>query len=187
MRNCPHNYYRGWILSGWLHCVQKLNPSKWIRYMTAAIFVFMVYIPMAEAQVEDTTRVETKIPERIESNRYNNIIHTPYNMNVLSPGMNLYRLNDQGTTYGFYRRLNYQGAREFILAEDTGYDPYGPEWERKLNAELIAILQATFKEQSSILQTLARIAPFLGFGFFERYELPPPPRIEHPDQEPVEY
>ncbi|TVR35508.1 MAG: hypothetical protein EA390_01500 [Balneolaceae bacterium] len=166
--------------------MQKLKLSTWIRYMTAAIFMFMVYIPMAEAQVEDTTRVERKIPERIESQRHNTIIHTPYNMNVLSPGMNQYRLNDQGTTYGFYRRLNYQGAQEFIMTEDTGYDPYGPEWERKLNADLIAILQATFKEQSSILQTLARIAPFLGFGW-NRYEPPPPPRIEHPDSEPVEY
>lgn len=185
MRNSPY-FFTGCIQSGWLHCMQKQRPSIWVRLITIAMFLFMVYIPMAEAQVEDTTRVERKIPERIESNRYNNIIHTPYNMSIFSPGMNQYQLNDKGTTYGFYRRLNYQGPKEFILTEDTGYDPYGPEWERKLNAELMAILQATFKEQSSILQTLARIAPFLGFGFFERYELPPPPRIEHPDKVPAE-
>ena len=184
MRNSPY-FFTGCIQSGWLHCMQKQRPSIWVRLITIAMFLFMVYIPMAEAQVEDTTRVERKIPERIESNRYNNIIHTPYNMSIFSPGMNQYQLNDKGTTYGFYRRLNYQGPKEFILTEDTGYDPYGPEWERKLNAELMAILQATFKEQSSILQTLARIVPFLGLGW-NRYEMPPPPRIEHPDKVPAE-
>jgi hypothetical protein len=164
----------------------KYQPSLWLRFITIALLFLFIYAPVTEAQVEDTTRTERKIPERIELNRYNNIIHTPYNMGISPLGMNQYRLHDSGTSHGFYRRLYYQGAKEFIMSEDDRYDPYGPEWERKLNAELMAIVAELFKEQNSMLQTLSRIMPFLGFGFFERYELPPPPRIENPDLLPVE-
>lgn len=182
-------YYRlfaGWI-QNWLTSFKVKYPAKvCLKLLTMAMFLLYINVPMAEAQVEDTTRVERKIPEQIESNRYNNIIRAPYNMNIFSPGLNQYRLNDQGTSYGFYRRLNNQGTREFMFSEDSRYYPYGPEWERELNEQLMAILQATFKEQSGILKALARIAPFLGFGFYERYELPPPPRIEDPDRVPAE-
>ena len=138
------------------------------------------------AQQEDTTRTERRFEDMRETTRHNTIIRTPYQMNILPDGVSRYQLNDAGTMHGFYRRLSYMDAGDFLLGDDGIYDPYGPEWERELNEAIYIILQATFKEESNILRTLARLAPFLGFGFFERYELPPPPRIEHPDKVPDE-
>jgi hypothetical protein len=177
-------FFKKWIQIGLIYR-EKSKESIILGLITTLMLLF-IFVPIAEAQVEDTTRTERRVPERIESNRYNSIINTPYNMSITSSGMNQYRLNDSGTRYGFYRRLNYQGAEEFLLSEDERYNPYGSEFERELNEKLMAILQEIFKEQSDILRTLSRIAPFLGFGFFERYELPPPPRIEDPDLVPVE-
>jgi hypothetical protein len=165
---------------------RAVKPIGVFRCLILSLILIGGSVSIAVAQVEDTTRIERKVPEEIRSNRYNSIITTPYNADLFPSGLNQYRLNDQGTSYGFYRRLNHQGTREFMFSEDSRYYPYGPEWERELNEQLMAIVQATFKEQSGILKALSRIAPFLGFGFFERYELPPPPRIEDPDRVPVE-
>lgn len=155
----------------------RFKISKLFMPFNAAvlIFVFGFFAPVF-AQDEDTTRVR-QIPELPETNRYNNFINTPY-QSPLSPGdMERYNFNGVEGSYLFHRRLRYMSAEDFLFSEEDRYDPYGMEWEKGLNANLMTVLHATFKEQNRALQRLARILPFLGFGFFEPYEVPVVPRM----------
>ncbi len=163
--------------------------SKYSSFLSKFLFLTVLLLVLAGSfslvygQVEDdTTRAERRGPEQIEEVRHNTFINTPNQMDIPEEDMNRYQISDYNNMYGFYRRLQSQSPRDFLLSEEAGHYLYGPEWEREINAQLMAILQATFKEQNSILQVLSRIAPFLGFGFFEEYEVPVVPRNEDPDR-----
>lgn len=174
-----------------MHRIARSEPTDagCLKFSGAALLLFSLLFmvsPVVYAQQEDTTRTERRFHDRPETTRHNMILRTPFQMDILPDGTSRYRLNDAGTMHGFYRRLQYMDAGDFLLGDDGLYEPYGPEWERELNEALHTLLSLTFKEENTILRTLARLAPFLGFGFFERYELPPPPRIEHPDKVPDE-
>jgi len=156
--------------------------SKFLTLTGLLIFMAGSFTFVQAQAEEDTTRAERRGPEQIEEVRHNTFINTPMQMEVPDAEMNRYQISDYNNMYGFYRWLQYQSVRDFIMSQDAEYNLYGPEWEREINAQLMAILQATFKEQNSILQVLSRIAPFLGFGFFEEYEVPVVPRNEDPNR-----
>ncbi len=146
-------------------------------------FVSFGFISEVQAQVEDdTTHVERELEERPETDRYNDFIMAPYQIDIPESQIERYRLYDFQSPHRFYRRLQFYGIADFLLDEDEEYNMYGPEWERQLNENLALVLSSTFKEQNSILQLLSRIAPFLGFGFFEPYEVPVVPRMEDGDR-----
>lgn len=134
------------------------------------------------AQVEDdTTRVIREGPEETQVQiPFSPLM--PYQITIPQFNIDQYELNDYDGTYTFFRRLQFMSPGEILMAEDEWYQQYGAEWERELNANLNALLAMTFKEQNSILRMLARIAPFLGFGFFEEYEVPIVPRIDDGDR-----
>lgn len=157
------------------------------RYV--GIFVFVVLISMwvtdLHAQVEeDSTRIEREGPEQPEVIRHNTFINTPYQTGISESYMSRYQINDYDSNYNFFRRLRHQTTEDFILGKDEGFNPYGLEWEQMINENLMAILDATFKEKSDFLRLLSRIAPFLGFSFYEPYEVPVVPRMEDPDVTP---
>lgn len=161
--------------------------GKYIRYF--GIFAFLVLISMGvtdlHAQVEeDSTRIEREGPEQPEVIRHNTFINTPYKTGITESYMSRYRINDYDSNYNFFRRLRHQSVEDFILSKEEGFNPYGLEWEQMMNENLMAILDATFKEKSDFLRLLSRIAPFLGFSFHERYEVPVVPRMEDPDLTP---
>jgi hypothetical protein len=176
-------YCVGWIRETG---IQKMIEGRCYTcsvFMAGLMLFFLGCFAEVHAQVEDdTTRVEREGPERTETERYNDFIITPYQIDIPGSQMERYRLHDFGSTYSFYRRLQYYGIEDFLFDDDQEFNMYGPEWERELNEHLAMILSATFKEQNSILQLLSRIAPFLGFGFFEPYEVPIVPRIEDGDR-----
>jgi hypothetical protein len=152
-------------------------------FITGIFLILSGSATLLYAQVEDdTTRVEREGPELPEEIRHNNFLHTPYQMDFSESEMNRYRISDYDNMYGFYRRMQYQSPQQVMMTMQASHERYGSDWENELNAQLIAILQATFKEQNSLLQMLSRIAPFLGFGFFEPYEVPVVPRNEDPDR-----
>lgn len=144
-------------------------------------FFSLIFTPVLYAQTEDTTRVERQGPEEIET-LLREYPLTPYHFDIPQFNIDLYRLDDYEGTHTFFRRLRYLSPGEILMAEDEWYERYGAEWEREINEQLAAILQATFKEKNSLLTMIQRIAPFLGFGFFERYEVPIVPRIEDGDR-----
>lgn len=132
------------------------------------------------AQVtEDTTSTNRVGPPQPEERGYNNYINTPYQHHISDEAMSRYSLYGIDSNYTFFKRLRTTSPEEMLLSEEERYNRYGPDWERQLNAQLISILRETFKEQNSFLQKLARIAPFLGFGFFEEYRHPVIPRIDN--------
>ncbi len=146
-------------------------------------FITFGWLPEVYAQVEDdTTRVERELEERPEAERYNDFLMIPYQIDIPDSQIERYRLYDFQSRYRFYRRLQFFGIADFLLDEDEEFNMYGPEWERQLNENLALVLSSTFKEQNSVLQLLSRIAPFLGFGFFEPYEVPVVPRMEDGDR-----
>lgn len=149
------------------------------------MLIFIGFAPSLYAQVEDTTRVEREGPEEIET-LLREYPATPYQIDIPQFNIDHYRLDDYDGTHTFFRRLRYLSPGEILMSEEEWYDRYGAQWEREINAQLSAILQATFKEKNSLLTMIQRIAPFLGFGFFERYEVPIVPRIDDGDRVYVE-
>lgn len=150
--------------------------------ITTLFLLVLVISPSLYAQTEqDTTRTTREGPEEIEQILPHTPL-TPYRITI--PGFNIdqYELNDYEGTHTFFKRLEYQNPGEILMAEKDWYERYGPEWERELNENLNALLAMTFKEQNSFLRMLSRIAPFLGFGFFEEYEVPIVPRIDDADR-----
>lgn len=161
--------------------------GKYAHYI--GIIVFTVLFSMMgsdlHAQVaEDSTRIEREGPEQPEVIRHNTFLNTPYQIGISESYMSRYQINDFDSNYNFFRRLRHQTVEDFIMGKEEGFNPYGPEWEQMINENLMAILEATFKEKSDFFRMLARIAPFLGFSFYERYEVPVVPRTEDPDVTP---
>ena len=144
---------------------------------------------MAIAQVqvaEDTSRVEREGPPPEEEVRHHNIIRAPFQSEIPEAEINRYRIRDYNDSYTFFRRLRTNSVEDFLFADEFANQRYGAEWEREINERLTAILEETFKEDSEFMRVLARLAPFLGFGFYERYLVPVVPRMEDPDLVPVE-
>jgi hypothetical protein len=169
--------------------ILKNHTNPCIHFLFGKICIFMViflgFTPLLVAQTEDTTRVERDGPEELET-LIREHPSTPYHINIPEFNIHHYRLDDYEGTHTFFRRLRYLTPGEILMTEEEWYDRYGAQWEREINEQLAAILQATFKEKNSLLTMIQRIAPFLGFGFFERYELPIVPRIDDADRVYVE-
>lgn len=138
---------------------------------------------LAHAQNEGIDSIKTKsdVLERIREALRDPASQTPYNIDIPESEVNRYDLKDYGSSHRFYRHLKYRTAEDYLMSEQEGYDPYGPEWERKLNENLMKVLRATFKEESEIMKIWKRIAPFLAFGIWEPYEVPIT-RVEHPQK-----
>lgn len=165
--------------------LKKLMDAKAITLITVFSFCLVVSTPLYAQVQEDTTRTEREGPEQLDFERFESPFDTPYQFRVPVSEMNRYRLDDFGTTHGFYRRLNYQGFGEFLMPSEERHDPYGEEWVQQINQDLITLLELTFSEESQFLSTIARIGRFLTLGFFEPYEVPIS-RIDDPDRSHIE-
>ncbi len=164
----------------------ECNYSRYFGIF-AFIVLFSIGVTDLRAQVaEDSTRIEREGPEQPEVIRHNTFINTPYQTGLSESNMSRYQINDYDSNYNFFRRLRHQSVEDFILSKEEGFNPYGLEWEQMMNENLMAILDATFKEKSDFWRLLSRIAPFLGFSFYERYEVPVVPRMEDPDLTPTQ-
>lgn len=164
-----------------------LIVGKFVRNLGIPAIVLLISMLTTDlyAQVaEDSTRIEREGPEQPEVIRHNTFLNTPYQTGISESNMSRYRINDFDSNYNFFRRLRHQNVEDFILGEEEGFNPYGAEWEQMINENLMTILEATFKEKSDLMRILSRIAPFLGFSFYERYEVPVVPRMENPDLTP---
>lgn len=135
---------------------------------------------------EDTSRVEREGPPPEEEVRPHNIIRTPFQSEIPETDINRYQIRDYDGSYTFFRRLRNESVEDFLFAEELANQRYGFEWEQEINQRLTEILGETFKEQNELMRVLARVAPFLGFGFYERYLVPVVPRMEDPDLVPVD-
>ncbi|MDR9363926.1 MAG: hypothetical protein RI575_01200 [Balneolaceae bacterium] len=166
----------------------KLTISEgW--FLRSLLLIFVISLCSATltfAQTEDSTeteRQELQEEETLESTPNEN--ETPYRMDLLESDINRYQLRDYGSTNRFYRQLEYMKPEEFLMRGEEGYQRYGEEWERKINEDLLAIIRATFKEDSEIMKLWKSIAPFLSFGIWEPYEVPIT-RVDYPSKVPVE-
>ena len=165
--------------------VQQLNyMALHLKHILLLSLLFLLAgVPRVFAQQEDTTRTERDVEERLELQRDTRTLHTPYQINLSPDDLNRYQLRDKGTQYGFHRRLNHLGPEGYFFNEEEHFDPYGPEWERMINEQILAILKAEFGEKSELLTRISRIARFFTFGFFEPYEVPIVPRFEEDHQQ----
>lgn len=154
------------------------------RTFTGVILITLGFASVALAQSEDSTKTPREFPEEQSAEQPQNPNAAPYQMDILQSDMNRYQLNDYGSTHRFYRQLNYRTPEDFLMSEEEGYNRYGAEWERKINEDLMAILRATFKEDSEIMRIWKSIAPFLSFGIWEPYEVPIT-RVEYDNKVPV--
>lgn len=145
----------------------------------------VVSIVQAQA-VEDTSRVEREGPPAENEVRHHNILRVPFQSEIPEDDINRYQIRDYDGSYTFFNRLRSESVEDFLFAEQLAKQRYGAEWEQEINERLEAILEETFKEESEFMRVLARLAPFLGFGFHERYLVPVVPRREDPDLVPVD-
>lgn len=166
-----------------LHLREK---RVWQRlFFILLVLLLTGLLSAAHAQVtEDTTRTEREVPELPPTGTHNNFLQVPYQHSILTPDLERYSLHGVDGKYTFHRRLRYSTVEDFMMGEEERYLTHDAEWVNGINMRLAAILSETFKEQNSFLQKLARIAPFLGFGFFEEYEVPIVPRQEYFNPEP---
>ncbi|MEX0944351.1 MAG: hypothetical protein WD513_05875 [Balneolaceae bacterium] len=164
------------------------NRQPKVKRLVCVVLISLFgFIPSLFGQVvEDTTRVDREGPPPDERVRYNTFIVNPYRSSILQSELNRFQVNDYDGRYTFFRRLRSQNTEDFLFAEEPGYHRYGAEWERELNENLMALLSETFKEESDLMRMLARIAPFLGFSFYEPYLVPVVPRTEDPDLVPID-
>lgn len=136
-------------------------------------------------QTGDTTRTEQQ--ELQEEGLFERTLEeneATYQMDVLPSDINRYQLRDYGSSNRFYRQLEYMKPEEFLMRGEEGYQRYGEEWERKINEDLMAIIRATFKEDSEIMKVWKSLAPFLSLGIWEPYEVPIT-RVEFDQKVPV--
>ncbi len=134
-------------------------------------------ISTALSQTEDTTRIDRQVPERFD--RQAPTFRSPMNIDIPESSMSRYRINDPDGNYTFHLRLRNESVEDFLFKEGS-YSIYGPEWERQINEDLMAIVDEIFEETHPLLGIVNRIAPFLGIGFFTQQPgFRPPPRIEH--------
>lgn len=157
--------------------------NRFFQIISAVFLLFFTGVFPLYAQQEDTTRTERDVEERLELQRDTRTLHTPYQINLSPDDLNRYQLRDKGSQYGFHRRLNHLGPEGYFFNEEEHYDPYGPEWERMINEQILAILEAEFGKESQLLTQIARIARFFTIGFFEPYEVPIVPRFEEDHQQ----
>lgn len=179
-------YFRIKKASKWILSVRSERAGG--RNRAGVLFALAILFSspaLVHAQSEDTTRTERKGPEQFNSERFESPNNTPYEIGVPESEMNRYRLDDYGTSPGFFRRLEYQGFEDYLMSEEERYDPYGEEWVMKINQDLITLLELTFKEENKFLSAISRIGRFLTVGFFEPYEVPIS-RIEDPDRSHIE-
>lgn len=164
----------------------QLKCTGWILRFSFLTFLFSLSATaIMYAQTEDTTRTEPRElqdEEVIESTPDES--ETPYQMDILKSDINRYQLRDYGSSNRFYRQLDYMKPEDFLMRGEEGYQRYGEEWERKINEDLLAIIRATFKEDSEIMKLWKSIAPFLSFGIWEPYEVPIT-RVEFEQKVPV--
>lgn len=140
------------------------------------VFLFMPS-PNVYAQAEqDSTKNEQTIEQQQE--RYNNSFRTPYQSDISNEQLEIYNLDGVDDIYTFHQRLRHHTLEDFMFRENPSFDPYGIDWHHEINAQLLMILDETFKDQNEFLRRLARIIPFLGIGFFEEYEVPIVPRMD---------
>lgn len=174
------------IGAGGMLFFRSIKVHRFIVSQIALLFLITIFnADLVFGQTEsatDTTRVEREGPGRTEATQHNTILRMPYVSPIMPGQINRYQAEDLSGNFTFFTRLRDQSPEEMLFAEDPRYLPYGPEWERQLNENLALLLQATFKERNSFLNLLARLAPFMGFGFYERYEVPVVPRVEGPDR-----
>lgn len=139
--------------------------------------LFLITPPSAYAQSEqDSTKEEQSIKQPQE--RYNDIVRTPYQTEISSEQLEIYNLDGVDDLYTFHKRLRYHSLEDFMFRENPAHNPYGIDWTHEINAQLLKVLDETFKDQNDLLRRLARIIPFLGLGFFEEYEVPIVPRMD---------
>lgn len=162
---------------------------------TKVLFLFLLIlsvfiggaISMVQAQAtEDTSKVEREGPPPEEDVRRHNIIRTPFHSEIPEDDINRYQIRDYDGSYTFFSRLRRENIQDFMFAEQLKKERYGAEWEQEINERLTTILEETFKEDSELMRVLARLAPFLGFSFYEPYMVPVVPRMEDPDLVPVD-
>ncbi len=131
----------------------------------------------ANAQAEqDSTSKEKKIWQQEE--RYNDYTNTPYQTGISNEQLEIYNLDGTDDMYTFHKRLRNHTLDDFMFRENPAYDPYGIDWQMEINAQLLMVIEETFKDQNEFLGKLARIIPFLGLGFSDEYRVPIVPRME---------
>lgn len=164
------------------------TPEKWfwrqVVLITMVLLVSGSFTALRAQVVEDTTQTEREVPEIPQTGTYNNFLRAPYQSSFDEANISRYSLYGVDGKYTFHQRLRFSTVEDFMMGEEERHNPYDAEWVEGINMRLTAILQETFKEQNSFLQKLARIAPFLGFGFFEEYKVPIVPRQEYFNPEP---
>lgn len=129
------------------------------------------------AQAEqDSTAQEMTIEQQQE--RYNETFRTPYHSDIPNEQLEIYNLDGVDDIYTFHKRLRHHSLEDFMFRENPAYNPYGIDWQNEINAQLLMVLEETFKDQNEFLGKLARIIPFLGLGFFEEYRVPIVPRMD---------
>lgn len=161
------------------------NIASSLKFTAVFLLISLASVSLARAQTEDTTRTPRELPEEPGSIQPENPNETPYQIDIMQQDIERYELRDYGSTSRFYRQLNYRTPEDYLMSEEEGYNRYGAEWERKINEDLLAILKATFKEDSEIMKLWKSIAPFLSFGIWEPYEVPIT-RVDYPNKVPVE-
>ena len=146
--------------------------------LCAGLGFFVLMSPLsAYAQAEqDSTSKEQTLESQQE--RYNDYIRTPYQSEISNEQMELYNLNGTDDMYTFHKRLRHHSLEDFMFRENPAYDPYGIDWQIEINAQLLMVLEETFKDQNEFLGKLARIIPFLGLGFYDEYRVPIVPRMD---------
>lgn len=163
------------------------SPLRCILQFFLLIFFLSAFsVAKTYAQTEDTTRTEQQeLQEQELRENTPDESETPYQMDLLESDINRYQLRDYGSRNRFYRQLEYKKPEDFLMRGEEGYQRYGEEWERKINEDLLAIIRATFKEDSEIMKLWKSLAPFLSFGIWEPYEVPIT-RVNYPSKVPVE-
>lgn len=156
-----------------------------IKRAGGVVLITLGFTSLALGQTEDTTRTPREFPEEQSTEQPGDPNNAPYQMDILRSDIERYQLNDYGSTHRFYRQLKYRTPEDFLMSEEEGYNRYGAEWERKINEDLMAILRATFKEDSEIMKLWKSIAPFLSFGIWEPYEVPIT-RVHYDNKVPLE-
>jgi hypothetical protein len=169
-----------------IYIEKVLKPKVQILFLLILFVSFGGVVSMVQAQAaEDTSSVEREGPPPEEEVRRHNIIRTPFQSEIPEDDINRYQIRDYDGSYTFFSRLRSESVEDFMFAEQLAKQRYGAEWEQEINERLTTILEETFKEDSEFMRVLARLAPFLGFGYYERYMVPVVPRMEDPDLVPV--
>jgi len=170
--------------------LQNFHPYRFLNFKTLTVLLIFSACLLGPGAVEiiaqeDTTRVDRQGPERIEE--VSPQFRTPMNFGIPESSMNRYRLPDRSGADMFHRRLRSEGVEDFLFRQPVDdYDPYGPEWEREINEQIMAIVEEMYGDTHPLLGIVNRIVPFLGIGFFTNHRMPPPPRIEHENMEIVD-